>query len=113
MQRAGLGLMVRPETSRVSRCSNSGPVFLGSRGFSFRQGADREGAPTYPVGEAQGGPGTCHNAPARMARHDRHDSYQKTDGPAAWFGVRRYTESKRKPRACRGFRSSTEERLAS
>jgi len=26
--------------------SNSGPVFLGSRGFSFRQGADREGAPT-------------------------------------------------------------------
>src|SRR5262249_3467352 len=46
MQRAGLGLMVRPETSRVLTLSNSGPVFLGSRGFSFRQGADRESATT-------------------------------------------------------------------
>ena len=55
MQRAGLGLMVRPETSRVSRCSNSGPVFLGSRGFSFRQGADREGAPT--AGDSNRRPG--------------------------------------------------------
>jgi hypothetical protein len=40
--------------------------------------------------------GTCHDARVR-ARRDRLDSYQKTDGPAAWFGVRRCTEAKESP----------------
>ena len=38
MQRSGLGLMVRPETARVSRCPNSSPVRSGSRGFSLKRG---------------------------------------------------------------------------
>src|SRR5262249_50594839 len=41
MQRSGLRLMVRPETSRVSRFPNSSPVRSGSRGFSLNRG--REG----------------------------------------------------------------------
>src|SRR6516164_4799600 len=40
--------------------------------------------------------GTCHDARVR-ARRGRLDSYQKTDGPAAWFGVRRCTEAKESP----------------
>jgi hypothetical protein len=53
--------------------------------------------------------GTCHDAHGgNGARHD-----QLTNAAlAAWFGARRCTASKRKPRACRGFRS-TEERLVS
>src|SRR6516165_8546371 len=34
MQRAGLGPMVRPETSKVSCCPTQAPSSLGSRGFS-------------------------------------------------------------------------------
>jgi hypothetical protein len=44
------------------------------------------------------GPGLVTTPAAGRVRHD-----QLTNAAlAAWFGTRRYTKSKRKPRACRG-----------
>ena len=84
--------------------SNPGPVFLGSRGFFFRQGADRVSAPTRRLGNdgpglattcsagrvvtkrthrPAGGPAgrACHNAsPSPPTRHGRDDPKQKNAG---------------------------------
>jgi hypothetical protein len=59
MQRSGLGLMVRPETSMVSRCPTQAPSFLGSRGFSIGK-ARIVSAPTRRLRNS--GPGLGHDA---------------------------------------------------
>jgi len=50
--------------------SNSGPVFLGSRGFFFRQGVDRVSAPTRRLGNDGPGLATTYC----WARRDQEDS---------------------------------------
>jgi hypothetical protein len=50
--------------------SKLGPASAGPF-FSERDLAESSKRPDPPGCEAQGGPGTCHNAPARMARHDQ------------------------------------------